>query len=109
MERHKNTGEIKVAPLKGFNIKNAAIATSVSHDSHNIIAAGDNDKDIVMAVNRLKEIQGGYVIVSNGKIIGEQQLVVCGLISDQPAKEVHKKKKKKSGGMSMIRYLEHMT
>ena len=88
IERHKKTGTIAVAPLKGFNIYNAAIATSVAHDSHNVIVAGDNDRDIVLAVNRLKEIQGGYVIFSGGRIISEQQLSICGLLSTKPAHKV---------------------
>lgn len=88
VERHGKTGNISVAPLKGFGIKNGAIATSVAHDSHNIIVAGDNDNDIVTAVNRLIEIQGGYVLVSEGNVIGELPLQIAGLISTLPHKEV---------------------
>ena len=90
IERHGKTGEIAVAPIKGFNIKNGAIATSVAHDSHNIITAGDNDRDIVMAVNELKNIHGGYVIVSKGKVINELPLELCGLMSTKSSTEVQK-------------------
>ncbi|KPI49777.1 adenine deaminase [Clostridioides difficile] len=88
VERHKMTGNISIAPLKGFGIKNGAIATTVAHDSHNIIVAGDNDDDIIIAINYLKEIQGGYVIVSNGKVIAHLNLQVAGLISTLQAEEV---------------------
>jgi adenine deaminase len=88
VERHRGTGNVTVAPLKGFGIKNGAIATTVAHDSHNIIAAGDNDEDIVAAVNRLKQIQGGYVITSKGRVVGELPLEVCGLISTLPSNTV---------------------
>lgn len=88
VERHRMTGNIAIAPLKGFGIKNGAIATTVAHDSHNIIVAGDNDDDIIVAINYLKEIQGGYVIVSNGKVLAHLSLQVAGLISTLTAKEV---------------------
>lgn len=88
VERHKGTGNVSVAPFKGFGIENGAIATTVAHDSHNIIVAGDNDEDILLAVNRLKEIQGGYVITSNGKVVGELQLDVAGLMSRLSCEEV---------------------
>lgn len=88
IERHRGTGNVAVAPLKGFGIKGGAIATSVAHDSHNIIAAGDSDQDIIMAVNHLKTIQGGYVIASRGEIIGELPLQVAGLISTLPSDQV---------------------
>ncbi|MFZ2539890.1 MAG: adenine deaminase [Oscillospiraceae bacterium] len=88
IERHGKNGNIAVAPLKGFSIKDGAIATTVAHDSHNIIVAGDNDDDIVIAVNRLIELQGGYVLVSKGKVIGELPLQIAGLISTLPGKDV---------------------
>lgn len=91
IERHKMTGNIGVSPLKGFKIKNGAIATSVAHDSHNIIVAGDNDRDMVIGVNRLREIQGGYVIVSDGKIVEELVLDLFGLISRATGEEVREK------------------
>ncbi|MFQ4261243.1 UNVERIFIED_CONTAM: adenine deaminase [Clostridioides difficile] len=88
VERHRMTGNVAIASLKGFGIKNGAIATTVAHDSHNIIVAGDNDDDILVAINYLKEIQGGYVIVSNGKVLAHLSLQVAGLISTFTAEEV---------------------
>ncbi|MEF9990879.1 MAG: adenine deaminase [Romboutsia sp.] len=88
VERHKQTGNIVVAPFKGFGIKNGAIATTVAHDSHNIIAVGDNDEDIFLAIKHLKEIQGGYVIASNGEVVGELQLEIAGLMSRLSSEKV---------------------
>lgn len=94
IERHGKNGNIAVAPLKGYGITNGAIATSVAHDSHNIIAIGDNDNDIVLAINRIKEISGGYVLSSNGKILGDLPLEVAGLMSTQSADQVKTQTKK---------------
>ncbi len=81
LERHGKNGNIAVAPLKGYGIQGGAVATSVAHDSHNIIVAGDNDSDIVLAVNHLRTIGGGYVVVNNGTVIGSLPLQVAGLMS----------------------------
>ncbi|MCK9169099.1 MAG: adenine deaminase [Treponema sp.] len=87
-ERHGRTGKAAAAPLKGFGIHGGAIATSVSHDAHNIIAAGDNDTDILTAAACIQEMQGGYAISSGGKITGKLPLPVCGLMSMQACTEV---------------------
>ena len=76
--------------MKGYGIANGAVATSISHDSHNIIAAGDNDADIICAINKLKEIQGGYVIASGGKVVDCLQLSLAGLLSTEDAEAVQK-------------------
>lgn len=89
-ERHRGTGNMAAAPLKGYGIRNGAIATSVAHDSHNIIAAGDNDDDIIKAVETIRDIQGGYAIVSDGKVLGTLELKVAGLLSLKPADEIQK-------------------
>ena len=73
-----------MCPLKGYGITGGAIATSVAHDSHNIIAAGDNDRDIALAVNRLREIGGGYVLCAGGEVRGEVPLRIAGLMSTEP-------------------------
>ncbi len=87
-ERHGKNGNLAVAPLKGYGITGGALATTVAHDSHNIIAAGDNDADLVLAINRLAQINGGYVLVGAGKVLGEVPLPVAGLMSDAPAAQV---------------------
>lgn len=90
VERHGKNGNIAAAPLKGYGITRGAIATSVAHDSHNIIAAGDNDADIALAINRLREIGGGYVLVEKGGLAGEVPLKVAGLMSAGDAETVQK-------------------
>ena len=91
IERHRQTGNVGVAAIKGFGIRNGAIATTVAHDSHNIIVVGDNDEDILLAVNHLAEIGGGYVVVGNHNIIGAVPLSLAGLISLEPGEVVQKK------------------
>ena len=88
VERHGRNGNIAMCPLKGYGIRGGAVATSVAHDSHNVIAAGDNDGDIALAANRLKEIGGGYVVASGGQVIGEVPLPVAGLLSEAPWQEL---------------------
>lgn len=84
VERHGRGGGIAVCPLKGYGITGGAIATSVAHDSHNVIAAGDNDADLVLAINHLKKIGGGYVLAAGGKIQGALPLPLGGLMSTDP-------------------------
>lgn len=84
VERHGRSGGIAVCPLKGYGITGGAIATSVAHDSHNVIAAGDNDADLVLAINHLKQIGGGYVLAAQGKILGALPLPLGGLMSTAP-------------------------
>ncbi|OPJ59656.1 adenine deaminase [Clostridium oryzae] len=88
VERHGKNNLIGIAPIKGFGIENGAIATSVSHDSHNIIVAGDNDEDIINAVNHIKHLQGGYAISSEGKIVASLPLPIGGLMSNLSCNEV---------------------
>jgi len=87
-ERHGRTGAAAAAALKGFGLHGGAIATSVSHDAHNIIAAGDNDKDILNAAVCVRDMQGGYAVSSGGVITGKLPLPVFGLMSTQPYAEV---------------------
>lgn len=84
IERHSRGGNIAVCPLKGYGITGGAIATSVAHDSHNIIAAGDNDGDIALAVNHLQKTGGGYALAAGGRILGALALPVGGLMSEAP-------------------------
>ena len=68
--------------VKGYGIRGGAIASSVSHDSHNIIVVGDNDRDMAVAVKEMMRTQGGYTLVCNGEIYGTLPLPVMGLMSD---------------------------
>lgn len=91
VERHNRTGKVGVGILKGFGIKNGAIASTVAHDSHNIVVVGDNDRDIEIAVQELVKSQGGYTLIENGKVIDTLPLEIMGLISDKNPKEVENK------------------
>lgn len=88
VERHGKNGNVAVCPLKGYGITGGAIATSVAHDSHNVIAAGDNDIDLCLAINHLKTIGGGYVLAANGKIVDALPLQIAGLMSTAPFTEI---------------------
>lgn len=91
IERYKASGRNGVGILKGFNLKNGAIASSFAHDSHNLIVVGDNDADMMVAIERIREIGGGYVIASEGKVVEELPLEVMGLITNRPHEEVDAK------------------
>ena len=69
-------------------MKSGAIASTVAHDSHNIVAAGINDEDILIAIEHLRKIQGGLVVVQKGEIVAEVPLRIAGLMSDQPYEKV---------------------
>ncbi|MBO5514425.1 MAG: adenine deaminase [Mogibacterium sp.] len=88
IERHKNSGKIGVAVAEGYGIKGGAIASSVSHDSHNIIAIGDSDESIAAAVNEIIRVQGGYTVVENGKVFDTLPLPIMGLMTDVHFREV---------------------
>ena len=89
VERHKNTRHIGIGYLHGYGLKEGAVATSVSHDSHNIICVGCNDADCAFAVNRIAENKGGIVVVNHGQVIAELPLEIAGLMSDKPLVEVN--------------------
>ncbi|MGH0054331.1 MAG: adenine deaminase C-terminal domain-containing protein, partial [Sphaerochaetaceae bacterium] len=81
VERHTGTGNVAVALLRGYGLKGGAMATSVAHDSHNIIVAGDHDEDMAMAVEHLVSTGGGMVIVKQQKILAFFAQPVAGLMS----------------------------
>lgn len=87
-ERHRGTGNVGVGFVHGFGLKKGAIAGSVAHDSHNIIAVGVDDSDIVAAVKHIAEMGGGLAVVSDGKVIASLPLPIAGLMSDEPIERV---------------------
>lgn len=91
IERHKGTNHIGVGYVKGYSLKSGAVATSVAHDSHNIISVGCNDGDIAVAVNAIKDSKGGIAVVENGKIKALLELPIAGLMSDEPLTTVNEK------------------
>ena len=91
IERHKGTNHIGVGYVKGYSLKSGAVATSVAHDSHNIITVGCNDDDIAVAVNAIKDSKGRIAVVENGKIKALLELPIAGLMSDEPLTTVNEK------------------
>lgn len=89
LERHHATGKIGIGAVAGFGIQNGAIASSVSHDSHNISVVGDNDEDMLLAVRELQRVQGGYTIVSGGHVLQTLPLPIMGLMSDAGFEQVN--------------------
>lgn len=88
IERHNASGKIGLGLLEGYGLRNATVALSVSHDSHNIVVAGDNDEDMALAVAHLAEVGGGMTIASHGKILGTLPLEIGGLISTKSCDEL---------------------
>lgn len=89
IERHKNTGNIGLGLIENMGLKNGAIGSTIAHDSHNVIIAGDNDRDIITAANELKNIGGGITIVSEGKVIKSLPLEIAGLLTTRPVEETN--------------------
>ncbi|MDR7073982.1 adenine deaminase [Fictibacillus barbaricus] len=83
VERHKQTGNIGLGAVKGLQLKTGAIASTVAHDSHNLVAAGTNDEDMLTAIEAIKEMQGGYVIVKDRKVLASVPLPIGGLMADR--------------------------
>ena len=90
IERHKNTNHIGIGYIKGYGLKSGAVATSISHDSHNIIVVGTNEEDMAAAVNRVVELGGGIVVLDGGKVLGEVQLQIAGIMSEAPLLDVNR-------------------
>lgn len=87
VERHKMTGHIGVCFISGYGLRSGAIATSVAHDSHNIIAVGTNEEDMAAAINAIRDLNGGMVVIDHGQVIASFALPIAGLMSDASAGE----------------------
>ncbi len=90
LERHHKTGHVGVAIVKGLGLKRGAIASTVAHDSHNLIVAGTNDDDILAAVEEIKRMQGGLVAVEGGRLLAAIELPIAGLFSSKEAAEIQR-------------------
>lgn len=88
IERHKNTGHRGLGFIYGIGLKKGAIASSVSHDSHNLIVIGTNDSDMALAANRIRTAGGGNVVVAGGKVVASMELPIAGLMSGESAEVV---------------------
>lgn len=91
VERHKATGNIGLGLVKGFGIKRGALASSVAHDSHNIVAVGTNDNDLYTAIKEVEALGGGLVVAAGSKVLSALPLPIAGLLSDQTLDKVVKK------------------
>jgi adenine deaminase len=91
IERHKATGTMGRGFVKGFHLKEGAVASTVAHDSHNLLIVGTNDEDMALAGNTLAEVGGGMVAVKNGKVIALLPLPIAGLMSEEPARAIAEK------------------
>jgi len=91
IERHGNSGSIGLGLVENMKIRNGAIGLTIAHDSHNLIAIGDNDRDILIVIEEIKKIKGGIAVASNGEIGESLPLPVAGLMSQKPMEEVSEK------------------
>ena len=88
LERHHGTGHVGLGLLAGYGLKNGAAATTVAHDSHNLIVIGTTPADMVVAARELVRVQGGYTLVRQGKVVGTVPLNICGLMSSAAPEEL---------------------
>ena len=91
LERHHDTGHIGIGFLGGYGLKAGAVATSVAHDSHNLIVTGVNDADMALAANTVRENGGGLAVVRDGRVLGELALPIGGLMTPEPVEAVEEK------------------
>ncbi|MEE8362528.1 MAG: adenine deaminase [Dehalococcoidia bacterium] len=88
IERHRATGNVGVALVRGFGLRRGAIGTSIAHDSHNIVVAGVSDRDILAAVEAITASRGGLVCVADGEVLARLELPIAGLMSPEPLETV---------------------
>ena len=88
IERHHATGSMAVGIIEGLSLRGGAIASTVAHDSHNLVVAGDNGRDMLTAIESLRECGGGYCVVSHGVVLARLPLPIAGLMSDAPVNSV---------------------
>ena len=90
IERHKNTRHIGIGYLQGYGLKSGAVATSISHDSHNIIVVGASEEEMALAANRVAENKGGIVVTDSGAVTAELVLSIAGIMSDDTLENVNR-------------------
>ena len=90
IERHKNTRHIGIGYLQGYGLKTGAVATSISHDSHNIIVVGTSEEEMALAANRVVENRGGIVVTADGAVTAELVLAIAGIMSDDTLENVNR-------------------
>ncbi len=88
IDRHHQSGQISLGFAHGFQLKGGAVASTVAHDSHNLLVMGTNEKDMAFAANKLAEAGGGMIVVKNEEVLGFVEMPIAGLMSDQPLEVV---------------------
>lgn len=88
LERHHGTGNVGLGLLRGYGLERGAAATTVAHDSHNLIVISTSPRDMLVAANELVRVQGGYTLVHEGQVVGTVPLNICGLMSSAPTEEL---------------------
>ncbi len=88
VERHEATGRVGVGYVHGFGLKSGALASTIAHDAHNIVAVGIDDADILSAIATVADTQGGLAVVAEGRVLAHLPLPIGGLLSDRPLAEV---------------------
>jgi len=88
VERHRGTGNVGLGIVRGFGLKRGALASTIAHDSHNVVVVGTNDEDMRTALRALVKIGGGQVVVAEGEVQALLPLPIAGLMSDRPLSEV---------------------
>ncbi len=88
VERHRATGNIGVGLVSGFGLKRGALASSIAHDSHNIVAVGTSDEDILTAIREIERLRGGLAVTDGGRVVASLALPIAGLLSDEPLEQV---------------------
>lgn len=102
IERHYRTGKIGLGIIKGLGIKNGAIASTVAHDSHNIVAAGTNDDDLLKAIQATADMKGGLAVVEDGKLLASLPLSVAGLMADMNYRVINEQIKELNDALAKI-------
>ncbi len=88
VERHHATGRVGVAYVGGFGLQQGALASSIAHDAHNIVAVGADDGDLLLAITTVAESGGGLAAVDDGRVLAQMALPIAGILSDRPFPEV---------------------
>jgi adenine deaminase len=88
IERHKATGNIGLGLVTGFGLLRGALASSIAHDSHNIVVVGASDEDMFAAIKEVERLQGGLVVAAGGKVLGSLATPIAGLLSAEPLETV---------------------
>ncbi len=88
VERHQASGRVGVGYVQGFGLKRGAMASSIAHDAHNIVAVGADDEDVLLAISTIAGLGGGLAVVAGGEVLAEMALPVAGILSDRPLHDV---------------------